>query len=469
MTIARDLARFSMGLKFEELPKDVIQEAKRAVLDTIGCAIGGYSGDASRIIRDLSQELGGEKESTIIGSGMQTSCLNAILANGVMVRYLDFNDTYLIPVGNLVLGNHPSEVIPAVFALAERERLNGRDVVNTIVMGYELSGRFNDCCAIPGVAAPTIEAKGWNTDTRGAFVMPIVAGRLLGLTEAQIEQAIGISGSHNMILGILDATGEEYSMTKNLRFPRTAHGGVLAAMMAKRGYTGPTRVLEGKKGFIQSVMQGDFNIKALTEPIGKFKILETMYKAVAADATTHGHVNATLQLVKERDIKPEDVVEVRIKAGSRCVEHTGDPVKRYPKNKESADHSSYYLTAIAIIDRQIGPNQYTPGKWNDPKVLALIDKVKLEADPSLDSFGRAGISEIRTKQGNVYVKRVEYPAGDPKNPMTDRELEDKLRGMAEPYMTDKRIDRLIQTVYALDKLDNLDELMQCMTFDRKAS
>jgi 2-methylcitrate dehydratase len=144
-------------------------------------------------------------------------------------------------------------------------------------------------------------------------------------------------------------------------------------------------------------------------------------------------------------------------------------VKRYPKNKESADHSSYYLTAIAIIDRQIGPNQYTPGMWNDPKVLALIDKVKLEADPSLDSFGRAGISEIRTKQGNVYVKRVEYPAGDPKNPMTDRELEDKLRGMAEPYMTDKRIDRLIQTVYALDKLDNLDELMQCMTFDRKAS
>lgn len=441
MTVARELAKFALGITYKDLTRGVIHEAKRAVLDTIGSAIGGYSGKASQIIQKLSKELGGPKESTIIGSGFKTSCLNAILANGVMVRYLDFNDTYLIPVGNLVLGNHPSEIIPTTFALGERECLNGKKVINTIVVGYELSARFNDCAVTPNAKAPTIEAKGWNTDTRGAFIMPIVAGKLLGLNEEQMEHAIGISGSHNMILGILDATGEEYNMTKNLRFPRTAYGGVMAALMAQKGFTGPTRVIEGNKGFVQSVMAGDFNKEKLTEPIGKLKILETMYKSVAADATTHGHVTATLQLVKEHDIKPEDVAEVRIKAGSRCVEHTGDPVKRYPKNKETADHSSYYLTAIAILDRRVGPDQYAPKKLNDPRVRELIDKVVLKADPSLDRFGRAGITEIRTKQGATYVQRVEYPKGDPRNPMTDQELEDKFRNMAEKYMTERQIKK----------------------------
>lgn len=467
MTVARELAKFALSLTFKDLPQEVVHEAKRAVLDTIGCAIGGYSGKASQIIQKLSKELGGPKESTIIGSGLRTSCLNAILANGVMVRYLDFNDTYLIPVGNLVLGNHPSEVIPATFALGEREALNGKDVITAIVIGYELSARFNDCAVTPNAKAPTIEAKGWNTDTRGAFIMPIVAGRLLGLDEEQMEHAIGISGSHNMILGILDATGEEYNMTKNLRFPRTAYGGVLAALMAQKGFTGPTRVIEGNKGFVQSVMHGDFNIEKLTQPIRRFKILDTMYKSVAADATTHGHVTATLQLVKEHHIKPEDVTEIRIKAGSRCVEHTGDPVKRYPKNKETADHSSYYLTAITLLDRRVGPDQYAPKKLNDPRVRRLIDKVILEADSGLDRFGRAGITEIRTKQGATYRERVEYPKGDPRNPMTDQELEDKFRNMAKKYMTERQMKKVIDTVYDMEKLDDVNKLMRNLVFKNK--
>ena len=466
MTVARELAKFALGITFDDLPDAVVHEAKRAILDTLGCAIGAYTSDPSVIMQALAKELGGYKESTIIGSGFRTSCLNAILVNGVMVRYLDFNDTYLIPVGNLVLGNHPSEVIPAVFALGERQGLKGRDLINAIVIGYELSARFNDCAATPGAAAPTIEAKGWNTDTRGVFIMPLLAGILLNLNEAQMEQALGISGSHNMILGILDATGEEYTMTKNLRFPRTAHGGLMAALMAQKGFTGPTRVIEGNKGFVQSVMQGDFDVAKLTEPLSKFKILDTMYKLVAADATTHGHLTATLELVTEHDIKPEDIAEVRISAGSRCIEHTGDPVKRYPKNKESADHSSYYTTAIAILDRQVGPDQYTPKKLNDPRVRELIDKVSLKSDPSLDCFGRAGISEIRLKQGVNYQRRVEYPKGDPKNPMTDEELETKFRSMAKKFMTEKQIKKAISTVFELEHLDNIGGLMKSMVFEK---
>ncbi len=464
MTVARELARFSSKLRFEDLPEEVVHEAKRALLDALGCAVGGYPSLASHIMQEVAQELGGPKEATVIGSGLRTSVLNAILTNGVMVRYLDFNDTYLIPVGNSVLGNHPSDMIPAILAVAEREKSSGRDVIEAIVLGYELSARFNDCAVTPDAEAPTIEAKGWNTDTRGAFIMPILAGRLLGLSEEQIEQAVGISGSHNLVLGILDATGEEYNMTKNLRFPRTAYGGLMAALLARKGFTGPRRVIEGNKGFVKSVMQGDFNMEGLIKPIGRFKILDTMYKYVAADATTHGHVTATLQLVKEHKIKPKDILEVRIKGGTRCIEHTGDPVKRYPTNKESADHSSYYLTAIAILDRRVGPDQYAPKKLKDPRVREMIDKIKLKADPSLDRFGRAGISEIRTKQGDVYRQRVEYPKGDPRNPMTDQEIEEKFRSMAEKFMTELQMKEIISTVYELERLQMVNGLMKAMVF-----
>ena len=466
MTIARDLAKYALGVKFKDLPKEVVHEAKRAVLDILGCAIGAYSGDASKIIQGLIKELGGAKESTVIGSGLRTSCFNAILANGVMVRFLDFNDTYLLTVGPLTTGCHPSEIIPAALALGEREHSKGWDVITAIVIGYEISARFLLATVTPGSAAPTMGGKGWNEDTRGIFVMPIVAGKLLRLSEEQMEQAIGISGSHNMVLGILDATGEEYSMTKNLRYPRTAYGGVMSALMAKKGFTGPTRVMEGNKGFIEAVMRGEFNVGKLMEGGEKFKILDTMYKSVASDATTHGHLTATLGLVKEHDIKAEDIAEVKILAPSRCTEHTGDPVKRFPTTKESADHSSYYITAVAIMDRRLGPDQFTPKKMKDPKVRQLIEKVILEADPSLDRFGRAGITEIRLKDGRSYTKRVEYPKGDPLNPMTDEELQDKFRNMAEKFMTQKQIDKAIAIVYEMDKLDDIGKLMKATVFKK---
>jgi len=465
MTIAGDLARFSRGPVFDELPREVVHEVKRAVLDALGCAIGAYRGEPAQIMMQVAEDLGGREEATLIGSGTRTSCLNASLVNGVMVRYLDFNDTYLIPVGVHVLGNHPGELIPAALALSESRGLPGKALVRAIAMGYEISARFNDSCANVNSEFPTIEAKGWNADSRGAFVMPLVLGSMLGLSEAQLEHAIGINGSHNMILGILDASGEEYSMTKNLRFPRAAHSALISVLMAKRGYTGPTRVLEGNKGFIDVVMRGDFDARSLTEPVGRFKILDTIYKAVAADASTHGHVNATLDLVKEFNIQPEDVEQVVVKAGSRCVEHTGDMVKKYPRTKESADHSSYYLTAIAILDRKVGPDQYTPEKWNDPRAVSLIDKVIFEADPELDKFGRAGVSIIKTRGGKIYEKRIEYPKGDPRNPMTDEELQEKFRDMASPHLSQGRISEFIECVFALDELESLSDLTRHFKFD----
>ena len=211
-------------------------------------------------------------------------------------------------------------------------------------------------------------------------------------------------------------------------------------------------------------MGSDYDLDRLLAFKGKFAIRETCIKSIIADFSSHGHLTATLNLARKHDIKPEDIASITITTSKRCAEHTGDPVKKYPKNKETADHSSYYLTAIAIIDREIGPDQFTPEKYSDPRVRELIDKVTLKGDPSLDRARPAGISEIITKNGQKYSLRVDYPRGHARNPMTDEEVVDKFKSMASRHMEEEHMDRLINTVFELDKLDDVGKLAELMTF-----
>lgn len=461
VVVTRRLAEYAIGLNYESLPQEVVKQAKRAVLDLLGCAIGGYGSEASQIVLRFIKEIGGTPESTVIGNGMITSCLNAVLANGVMGRYLDFNDCYRVIVkGAKGQGSHPCELIPAALALGERHHSSGKEVITAIVLGYEISARF-----VEGVEVP-MEKRGWSADTRGPYVMPVVAGKILGLNHDQMTNAIGISGSHNMVLGILDAPGEEYSMTKNLRFPRTAHGGIMAALLAQKGFTGPVRVIEGNRGFVQAVMGGHYDVNKLDQGGEHFKIMDVEFKSFCSTRAMQGHLSATMSLIKQYNIKPEDVEQIRIWAGARDVEHTGDEAKRYPKNKESADHSSYYCTARLFMDRMLGPGQYTPEKLQDPRVRELSDKIIFEADHDLDQ-GLGGISEITTKKGNIYKRRVDYPEGHPNNPMTDEELKRKFNALASEYMTEPQMREVIDTVNRLEELDDIGSLMKTMVFRGK--
>lgn len=463
MSVAEQLSKEILRFKADDLPPEVIHQTKRLVLDTLGCAIGGYSSEASRAIQALLRDLDGPREATVIGSGMRTSCLNAALANGLMVRCLDYNDAVVIELdGAYRVGYHPSEVIPPILALGEREHLTGKETIAAIVLGYDLSNRF-----LEGIVGPEMEQRGWNGDTRGAYIMPLLAGRILGLGEVQMRNAVGISASSHAVLGILDAAAEEYTMAKNLRFPWMAYGGIFAAMMAQKGFTGPARVIEGQHGFIETFLKGEYNLDKLTDSTRRFTIREACIKSIIADYSAHGHLTATLTLVNQHDIKPEDVAEVRIAASTRCARHTGDLAKKYPKNRETADHSSYYLTAMAIMDRKVGPDQFSLKKYSDPKVLELINKIRFEGDKRMDRmFLSAGSSEIVTKDGRKYDCQVSYPKGHPQNPMTDGEVVDKFKSMAERYMSRNQMDRVVRTVFELEKLDDIGKLNRQMVFKR---
>jgi 2-methylcitrate dehydratase len=460
MSVAKTLAEYALGINFRDLPSEVVHQTKRVILDTLGCAIGGYDSKAAESTQELIKEWRHPGESTIFGSGIRTSCLGATLTNGTMVRYLDYNDTAFILQGEIYrTGYHPSEMIPPILALGEREHISGKDAITSIVLGYDLSFWF-----LEAVVGPGMEKMGWNGDTRGAYIMPLVAGKILGLSEEEIANAVGISGSCHAVLGILDTPAEEYTMTKNIRFPAMAFSGIMAAMLAQKGFTGPQTIIEGHDGFMQVIMQGNYDLTKLTNPERKFTILDTCIKSIIADFSTHGHLTATLTLVRQHDIKPEDVAEIRITTSKRCAEHTGDPVKKYPKNKETADHSSYYLTAIALIDREIGPSQFSPEKYDDPRVRELIDKVTLQGDPSLDKARPAGISEIITKEGTSYKLSVHNPRGHARNPMTDEEVIWKFKAMASKFMDDDQLGRLIDSVFKLDTIDDIGSFIRLMVF-----
>lgn len=464
MSLSRQLAEEILGFDATYIPTHVIHQTERLILDTLGCAIGGYASDACRLLQKLTVELAGPQEATIVGSGVKTSCLNATLVNGVMTRYLDYNDAVVIEAGNgFRVGYHPSEVIPPILALAEKQGLSGLETIAAIVLGYDLSNRF-----LEGIVGREMEQRGWNGDTRGAYIMPLVAARILGLNVGQAVNAVGICGSTHAVLGILDASGEEYTMAKNLRFPAMAYGGILAAMMARKGFTGPENVFEGHDGFITTFLSGDYEPLRLVNSERRYTIMETCIKSIISDYSAQGHLSATLQLVKEKNIEPADVAAVRITASTRCARHTGDPAKKYPNNKESADHSSYYLTAMAILERQLGPAQFSSEKYYDPQVRNLIDKVVFEGDPDLDHrFLTAGTSEIITKQGQRYTHHVDFAKGHPKNPLSDEDLATKFTDMAGSYMPKGHIEKIIQAIFSLHKANNVRELNQMVVFEKQ--
>lgn len=448
-SIAHQFARYALGLKYEMLPETVVHQAKRCLLDALGCAIGAYKSPGRPIVEDTIKDLGGKEEATVLGSGVRTTALNATLVNSFLIRYLDYND-----MGG---GGHNSDSIASILAVAEREKAGGREFLTSLVISYELGARFSD--ALGGHTS--YESKGWTIDIRGGVSMPPTLGRLMGLNEDQIANAIGICASHAIPLGILDTNREENTMSKNLRFGLVTYDAILACLLAKKGFTGPIRVVEGESGIREVIMKGEMDLERMVDFSG-WRILNTRFKNLCANGSSFGHVLATLALVKENDLRPEDIVAVRIKTGPRESRHTGSLVKKYPRDAENADHSAFYANAIAIKERHFGPSSVEPEKFNDPVILDLIEKITIEADPSLSNHSFAGISEITTRDGHKFEKRIDFPHGFAEDPLTDRELEEKFREMAIEHFSDEQINKIFKTIWNAEALNNITKLIKLM-------
>lgn len=455
-SISRQLAQFAVNLKYDDLPHEVVHDVKRYLYDSIGCAYGGYHTPDVNILRDIYVGMGGKGESTVIGFGDKLPAVSATLINSLMIRALDYNDIYWKEDPS-----HPSDLIPAALAVGELVNAPMKDVIVAIVLGYEFEMRLCE------FAVPGIRERKWHHATLTQFVAPIVAGKLLGLTEDQMVNAIGISASHNYTVGA--PTAGHLTMMKNTVDPMAVQAGVLAALMAEKGFTGTEEVFEGKEGFMD-VFGPEWDVgKLVGSPGNSFKILECSVKAFPTEALTHTHLSAALKVVTEENIRPEEIEEVMVTTVARACDILFDPKKYEPKTRETADHSLPYCLARAILDREITTASFSEEKINDPRLTKLIHKIKGEASEEFERMfpeKQPSRVTIRTKDGREFSAYLEYPKGDPREPMTLEDLQAKFNALSAGLLSEDDLEKVREMVFSCEEIGSVREFMDGLPVPR---
>jgi 2-methylcitrate dehydratase len=456
-SITHAMARFALGLQYEDIPATAVREAKRFLLDSVGCALAAVPLEDMQAAHRYIVGLGGTPEATVIGSGHRTNAVNAALMNALLVRAMDYNDIYWEQDPS-----HPSDIIPAALASGEVAHRDGRAVLVGILIAYELEMRW--CLA----ATPGVREIGWHHATLTQFVSPFVAARLLGLSEDQTVAAAGISGSSHFTLGGVVA-GHLTNM-KNTADPMATEAGVRAALLAREGYTGPVEVIEGKEGLYEVLSNVEWSTDTLLDDLGrKFLITGCSYKAFPTEALTHQPITAVLNICRTNHIAAEDVAEVHVRTTTRGADILSDPSKYKPTTKETADHSLPYCIAVAVADGNVLPSSFEEEKLRDPRIWALLPKIKVVADPEIDGLFPAvkrAIVRITTNAGAAYEEQVDHAKGSPENPMSDDDVVAKFRANAAAVLTLEKQEQVIEATWALENFADVGKYMQLLLSDR---
>lgn len=447
--IAGKLAEYAHGLQFTDLPDEVVHEVKRRLIDSIGCAIGAFNSEPAKIARKIAGTIKGS--AAVLGSNIKTTPDLAAFANGVAIRYLDYNDTYLAKEPA-----HPSDNISACLAVAEAENKTGRDLITAIAIAYEVQCRLCD--------AASLRQRGWDHVTYGAFSSTLAAAKLMGLSIEKTVHALGLAGVANIALR--QTRVGELSMWKGCAFANTARNAVFAANLARNGLTGPAPIFEGEKGFMKQV-SGHFELKEFGN--GKrrpFKILDTYIKFYPAEYHSQSAIEAAIELRKEIAgqgfSQADDIQSIEIRTFDAAYEIIGSgPEKWNPKTRETADHSLPYCVAVALIDGGVGLNQFSENRINDSKLHKLIQKVKVIRDKGLtNQYPEAmpNLIKITMRDGRKFSNKVKYPKGHPKKPMTDDEVEEKFRRLVKGNISGQDIDNLLDVLWRIEEVKNVNKL-----------
>ncbi len=445
-SISQTISEFAVNLKYDDLPENVVNEVKRYLYDSIGCAYGGYHTKDVNILRDIYTGMGGKEEATLIGFGDKMPAVNATLVNSLMIRALDFNDIYWKEDPS-----HPSDLISAALNVGELVGASMKEVIVAIVLAYEFEQRICE------FGKPGVRERKWHHATLTQFVSPIVAGKLLGLTVDQMVNAIGINGSHNHTIGC--PTAGKLTMMKNTVDPMAVQSGVFAALMAQKGYTGTKEVFEGKEG-LMDVFGPDWDIDIMTGGLGdSYRILQCSMKAFPTEALTHTHISATLKAITKNDIKHDEIETVTVTTIARACDILFDSHKYRPESRETADHSLPYCIAAAIVDRQITTNTFSDEKLADPRIREVIDKIKGVASVEFENMFPAKQPSkvvIKTKDGREFSEYLEYPKGDPREPMSMADLEAKFNALSSELLNTDRQKTTQNTIFACESMSAID-------------
>lgn len=440
MTQAEQLAEFVVQASYDDIPSDARQMLKICVLDALGCAIGALDGEPIRIIRAQIEDFGGAGRCTMIG-GLQTSPDRAAFYNSALVRYLDFNDSYLTKGETC----HPSDNLGAVLAAAEYANRNGKEFLTALALAYQVQCRLSD-------VAP-VRAKGFDHTTQGAYAIACGVSKALGLDQTKTANAIAISGTAFNALRVT-RTGA-LSNWKGLAYPNTAFGCTHAAFLAMRGITGPLEVFEGNKGFMDAIA-GRFEIDWSQEDFGR--VTSMILKRYNAEIHSQSAIEGILELKRECGFTAAEVTRVEIEIFDVAYHIIGggeEGDKSIVRTKEEADHSLPYMIAVAMLDGRVMPEQYKQDRIQRQDVQGLLRKILVR--PS-EAYSRRFPNEmpcritVSLSDDRVLVKEKHDYEGFHTHPMRWETIVQKFERLSGPYTNASLRIKIVDAVADMDSI-----------------
>jgi 2-methylcitrate dehydratase PrpD len=449
MGATEQIAKFVVETSFDSIPGEAVKRAKDAIMDGLGVTLAGTVEPASKIIADFVREMGSVPQAAVIGFGFRSSAPQAALANGTMAHALDYDD-----VLSLMTGHPTVPVLPVVLALGEVQHSSGKDVLGAYILGVEVEARLG-----AGIGRRHY-AVGWHsTATLGTLGAAAAAAKMMGLNVAETRVALGIAASEAG--GLRQNFG---TMTKPLHAGNAARNGIMAAMLAQKGFTADESILESPFGFCAVLGgEGEYDLEQMTESPGKpFAIVEPGLdmKPYPCCRFTHRCIDAMLYIVEEHHPAAEEVVEVECQTGPATAQIL---IHHQPKTPLEGKFSMEYCMARALIDGEMKIAQFDKEKVLEPRVQELLQKVKY-VHPEREEGQRAPeVVTVRLGDGVQYSHEVLFAKGSPEQPMSAEELMDKYRDCALTVLPAEAVERSIEMVAHLDELKDITELADLVT------
>jgi 2-methylcitrate dehydratase PrpD len=456
MSIAAEIASNIVATSFERFGDEVVERARSRVIDVIGCILAGVNASGCPEILSLLKEWGGKKESTVLGLGGKLPVHNAALINSVAARSYDFDPTGAL-VGDTNTHAHISgTTVPAAFAVAEQCEASGKELLTALILGEDLASR---------VAAASLLSinSGWDsTGTVNVFGAAAVAGRLWGLDEAQMLNALGIainqmSGTSQNIL--------DFAHTFKLPQGLAAQSGIFGAALAKKGFTAPKDALTGKHGYFALYCRS-YKLDHLTNRLGESFYAGGTCKPYPCSRMSHAAIECTLALVSNHAIAPEEIDEIVVSVTPTAKSFAvGQPFRIGKVPQVNAAFSLQYTVASALLRKKVELEHFTEDYIRDPRIMSIVNRIRLVPTLSPDK-PLGAIVKIKTKQGKEYEKGINEPrGGDTRRPLTNAEKREKFMKNAafSKTVTKEKAEKALAMLGRLEELDNVSRIIKLLT------
>ena len=453
--ISRRCAEFITDVSFSDFDSSTISTAKKCIIDWLGCVIGGSSMPAARLIAAVVDEMGGKPQATCIGDFKKATVLQSAMVNAYNCHILEMDDVHKSSIV------HPAApVISTALSLAEYLGSSGKELLEAIVVGYDLMIRI-------GEAVAPSHYKIWHsTATCGTFGAAAASAKLLNLEPEQVLNSLGNAGSQ--AAGLWEFASDK-AMTKYLHCGKAAYNGLLSSLMAQKGFTGATRILEGERGFFKAYSR-EKDFEHSFKDLGKtYRINETVYKPYASCRHTHGPITGVLEIMKANSLSYTDVENVDVKTYTTALDIAGNKDFETP---QAARFNMNYCIACALVYGAVGIDQFQDSCLKDIAVTTVLPRIHVSASRKMDElYPRKWASEVclKTRKGNLFKIFVEYPKGDPENTMNQKEIEGKYLQLAGLKLATPAAMELLERCYTIENYPDLTIFFNLKNLNRVAS